>query len=295
MACTRCRRLKKGCKQIGEQRCERCCQTDQVCQYLDVANDPRAPRPRGSSPHTTVPESPTSSPQSSSEPLPAFELYQASSDQSDGEQYAPHILRNRTSINSVLPNAPSSSLNLNVHAALPPDFLSSQNGGQSSPLLDTFPDQTQFDTTVVHGHENGIYDYRDPCGQPLTPFIPNNVPPENDLPDPPHSPQYLPSQSDPSPLSQNNLRVFTSIAMSPDYQTHYCASSPSLSVDVAYTSNNATIKVSPDHSPISLFEDPSSCLSNYDLPCSYCFSGPCKLHSPQFSYRCESSTDEKIY
>jgi hypothetical protein len=124
------------------ERCQRCCQTGQTCIYMDVANDPTAPRPPNSSQPVVVPDSPISvrytiildlgscyltcsiSPQSPSEPpSPSFKIYHtipSSSEQAEGIQYAPHLARIRHGGNNPLAlNPPSSMPNTNPQAPGP--------------------------------------------------------------------------------------------------------------------------------------------------------------------------------
>ncbi|KIM81908.1 hypothetical protein PILCRDRAFT_821271 [Piloderma croceum F 1598] len=157
IACQRCRHLKKGCKQTGRERCERCFQTDQVCVYMDVAHDPTAPRQPGSSPPTVPPDSPILAP--SDPPSPTFEIYQnvTSSDQPDGIESAPHLTRVRNDLNNPILLNRTAVMNANMQGSGPPMFSSSQNDGQSSSF---FPDaflKPHFDTTYPYIHGDGVY------------------------------------------------------------------------------------------------------------------------------------------
>jgi hypothetical protein len=270
MACQRCRHLKKGCKQDGRERCQRCVLSDQVCVYVDVASDPTAPRPPGSSQPVVVPDSPINSP---SEPPSSstFDLYNPISSSSE-EQYAPHLLRMRNDHRSSLPNPNPQAPGLSIYSS------SSHTDGPSPSLLppDSFADQPLFDTTYPHIHGNGIYDpsaAQDLFAQVPDSFIPCGKQRDQDIIDPPHSPHHLRSRSNPSPLSHSNVQALTSAyGMASNPQGPYGGSSyltPLLPTEFPITSNTSDLFGSysastPDHSPVSFFED--SHVSSYGLP-----------------------------
>lgn len=203
-------------------------------------------------------------PQSLSEPpSPTFEIYQSlpsTSEQSEAEQYAPHVLRNRIDYNSsIRSNPPPPMLRVNTQPTAPSIFPPSQNGGHSP----TFPDG-QFDTTFPHFHGDGVYNYSESFVEPPAPYTSNRVRQE-DIIDPPHSPQYLRRHVSPSlPLSQSNLNSFASAnPISLGLNTYHVDAGsyiPPLSpIDFPTTSSSL------EYSPTLYSEDSSPTLSTYDL------------------------------
>ena len=197
-----------------------------------------------------------------------FDIYQPitlSPEQSGGSYSAPHTTRSHDH------NPFHSTPNFNSQAAglsIPSSQFVPQHPSIHPP--DTFS-QPQFDSTYLHVFGNGIYDDFAP-GQSFT-QTPLSVTPNNtlteDIVDPPHSPHYLRSFSNPSPLSESNLNLFTT--MSPSlHLAHDTASFLPPSSSPIFPSHNSThhshlSASTPGHSPTLYFED-SNFMSRYDLP-----------------------------
>jgi hypothetical protein len=120
--------------------------------------------------------------------------------------------------------------------------------------------------------------------------------------DPAHPHHYLRPFSNPSPLGQNNVTAFTfadSILSSLDvHDTSFPVFS---TTDFVSTSNYLNQHLlssmsTPSQLFASNYEDPDFSLMSSCLPCSVCFagSGYCTLHSPEFSYRCESPSADEV-
>lgn len=299
IACTRCRHLKKGCKQVGRERCQRCVQTDQVCVYMDVANDPTAPRPPGSSSSMAAPDSPPNSP---SEPPSPFEMYRdftSTSQQSEDMSLPPHLaLMDTNPNNHNLLNPTPSIPNVNAQApghSIPSSFHADGQSPSYPPPPDSFAHQPLFDT-IYPG--NGVYE--DPFGQLPAPFTSSNERQELDIADPSHSPHYLRSRFNPSPLSHSNVQALTAAhAMSPPFYANSGMepyTTPLLNTDFPSLLSNQDhtalfSATTPTHSPVSYLDDLG--FSSYGL-CSFCSSGSCTLHSREFAFTCDSSTDDEL-
>jgi len=272
---------------------------------MDVASDPTAPRPSGSSPSIAAPDSPTNSP--SEPPSPAFEMYRdfpSTSQHSEEMPFPPHLAHISDPNTHSLLNSTPSMPNVNAQAPGQSIYSSSHTDGQSPsyPLPpDSFAEQSLLDTTFPHIHGNGIYDYQDLFAQLPAPFAPSNERPEPDIADPSHSPHYLRSHFNPSPLSHSNVQAFTAAhAMSsPFHATSNMApyTTPLINTDFGNTPKSQDHSAlfsatTPTHSPVSYFDDSS--FSSYGL-CSFCSLGSCTLHSREFTYPCDSSTDDELY
>ncbi|KIM79261.1 hypothetical protein PILCRDRAFT_823514 [Piloderma croceum F 1598] len=260
IACQRCRRLKKSCQPTDRERCERCRQSEQVCVYLPVPEDPLAPRPPGSSSAVLVPDSPTISP---TEPLsPSFDLYLP--DPPDGFDSAPHVTRNHVPFHPTPmhnPNPQSAGLSTasaSIFAQFPPLYPP-----------DVFS-QRQLETTYPYLNNDGLYDDGSQAlsAQTPLPFTTNSQHSDEDMVDPPHPHRYLPSTPNPSLQPHNHLNNFTIVTSAPLslFNLHDASSFLPEFSPVASTSNpnhhlHSNMSM-PGQSPTSYFEDSDFSLSS---------------------------------